>query len=65
MQEDCLIAFPQHTELLKNTTSQIVFHGIDNMKQVQNEVAQADFTILLREVSRATMAGFPTKLLKV
>ena len=34
------------------------------MTEIQREINLSDFTILLREKNRATMAGFPTKVVE-
>lgn len=40
----------------------IFFHGKTSMEAVQKAVSDADYTILIREKNRMTMAGFPTKV---
>lgn len=62
--EEYLIAFPQHLSILEGTDDFIIFHGNENMNIVQQAISDADFTILLREKNRATMAGFPTKVVE-
>lgn len=59
-----LTAFPKHKEILANAESGIIFHGIQPMNIVQECIYNSDFTILLREKNRATMAGFPTKVVE-
>ena len=59
-----LIAFPEQNDLLQKAEKAIIFHGMQPMSIVQEAVRRADFTVLLREKSRATMAGFPTKVVE-
>lgn len=57
-------AFPKHKPIVESYGDNIQFFGRVPMKAVQEEVNRADFTILLREKTRATMAGFPTKVVE-
>lgn len=62
--EQYLVAFP-HQELLVRELERahkLVFFGRVSSKKVAEEVVKADFTLLLRDRNRVTMAGFPTKL---
>jgi glycosyltransferase involved in cell wall biosynthesis len=59
-----LCAFPEHKELVENSKNNILFHGMVPMDEVQNSISKMDFTILLRDRNRATMAGFPTKVVE-
>lgn len=59
-----IIAYPEHEDLVNRLSDSIIFHGNRDMLEVQEAVNHADFTILLREESRATMAGFPTKVVE-
>ena len=61
--EEYLVAFPDHKSILEKDDS-IRFYGTKPMAYVQNEISKADFTILLRERNRSTMAGFPTKIVE-
>lgn len=61
-EEQYLTAYPAHRSLLKSGA--VIFFGRKDMKKVQEIVNQADFTILLRDQNRATMAGFPTKVVE-
>ena len=40
----------------------VVFHGSVPNRTVMERIRSADFTILIRDKKRATMAGFPTKV---
>lgn len=62
--EQYLTAYPSEKEIVEGTNNQIQFHGIRSMNTVQEAVNHADFTILLRNRNRATMAGFPTKIVE-
>nr|WP_303182771.1 glycosyltransferase [Lachnoclostridium phocaeense] len=62
--EQYLTAYPMDSEILKGMEDTIQFHGKVAMKTVQRAINKADFTILLREKNRATMAGFPTKVVE-
>ena len=61
--EEYIVAFPQQKNLIKNSET-IRFMGKQPMGDVQAAIHKADFTILLREKNRATMAGFPTKVVE-
>ena len=61
--EEYILAFPQHKDLIDLSKS-IRFMGKRPMDEVQVAVHEADYTILLREKNRATMAGFPTKVVE-
>lgn len=63
-QEDYLIAYPAHELIINKKNDRIIFHGKKSMEIVQNDVNQADLTILLRNKNRATNAGFPTKVVE-
>jgi glycosyltransferase involved in cell wall biosynthesis len=56
-----LQAVPRHAELLRDMTQEISFHGFLEHKFVEQELADADFTILMRDSNRVSLAGFPTK----
>ena len=62
--QEYLTAFPVHSAMLDNLDVQIVFHGTQPMDNVQEQIRKADFSILLRERNRGTMAGFPTKVVE-
>lgn len=60
--EEFLQAFPKYKNEARN--SSIIFHGMKKMEEVQKYISSCDYSILLREVNRATMAGFPTKIVE-
>lgn len=60
--EQYLTAYPGHKNIIESNQDIICFHGNRPMHEVQCAVQNADFTILLRDRNRATMAGFPTKV---
>lgn len=57
-----LAAVPRHAKLLERAGPSIVFHGHVPHGRVAAAVRDADFTLLVRDPSRTTMAGFPTKV---
>ena len=61
--EEYCIAFPNQRKELENCDA-ILFHGKQNMHLVQSYINKADFSILIREKNRATMFGFPTKVVE-
>lgn len=62
--EQYLTAYPVDKYILSGMDNNIRFHGKVAMKTVQKAINLADFTILLRNKNRATMAGFPTKVVE-
>lgn len=62
--EQYLIAYPDDARIIQSDDIQIQFFGKKSMETVQKAINNADFTILLRERNRATMAGFPTKVVE-
>lgn len=59
--EQYLMAYPNDSDFISNA---IRFHGKQSMQIVQEHINKADFTILLRDRNRASMAGFPTKIVE-
>lgn len=62
--EQYLVAFPEHKEILDKVDERIKFHGHKPMQEVQDELKVHDFSILFREATRGTMAGFSTKVVE-
>lgn len=62
--EQYLVAFPEQKELIDATGESIIFNGRRPMAEIQTELTRSDFSILLREVTRGTTAGFPTKVVE-
>lgn len=60
--EEILFSVPSLTNIIKELDESISFHGLTSMEEVQQAVCDADYTILIREKNRMTMAGFPTKI---
>lgn len=60
--EDFLQSLPYLREDIELLGDSICFHGFAKMEDVQIAVSHADYTILIREKNRMTMAGFPTKV---
>ena len=65
-EEQYLTAYPAHQFFLRDNKSSetVIFYGRKDMNEVQEIVNKADFSILLRDRNRATMAGFPTKVVE-
>lgn len=60
--EEFLYSISGLKEVVKSLGDSIEFHGMTSMSEVQEAVKAADYTVLIREVNRMTMAGFPTKV---
>lgn len=60
--EEYLKAIPSQKKYLDVLGSYIVFHGYLLNEKVMEHVRNSDYTILIRDVKRDTMAGFPTKI---
>lgn len=61
---DCrsyLSVFPEHKEMLSEMAGIIAFHGYEDNEKVRLIIAQSDFTIFVRDETRVTLAGFPSK----
>lgn len=62
--DEFLTAYPEYKSNLLEADSLICFHGKQRMDFIQREINKADYTILLREKNRGTMAGFSTKVVE-
>ena len=62
--EQYLVAFPEQELILSEIGNAIEFFGRKPMAEIQYELTQSDFSILFREVTRGTTAGFPTKVVE-
>lgn len=62
--EQYLVAFPDQENIINATGEALVFNGRRPMAEIQAELTRSDFSILLREVTRGTTAGFPTKVVE-
>lgn len=60
--EEYLTAFPGDKRFTDNHG--IFFHGRYPMADIKEKIGESDFSILLREKTRATMAGFPSKVVE-
>lgn len=49
-------------DVLNRLGDRVVFHGLIPNTQAMEAVSNADFSVLVRDRKRATMAGFPTKV---
>ncbi len=66
-QEQYIDMFPTDEQAKAKLTvnklgKRLTFHGITPNNEIVTEIQKADFTILIRDRKRATMAGFPTKI---
>lgn len=62
--EQYIQAFPDQKILLDSVNTSIEFFGKRPMNEIQNELSRADFSLLFREITRGTTAGFPTKVVE-
>lgn len=62
--EQYLVTFPEQEDIINLTSDVIFFYGRRPMSEIQAELTKSDFSILLREVTRGTTAGFPTKVVE-
>ena len=53
---------PKHENLLEKHKEWIIFHGGVSNKELQNIIAHANVTLLIRDENLVTRAGFSTKL---
>jgi glycosyltransferase involved in cell wall biosynthesis len=60
--EEYLKVLPNQKIYIDKLNKNIVFHGYVDNAQVIDNIKKADFTILLRDIKKDTMAGFPTKV---
>lgn len=59
---DYLTAFPGQRDIIDYLENDLEFCGHQDNETVTAQIEKSDFTILLRDKKRATMAGFPTKI---
>lgn len=62
--DEYLGVIERHKQLLSDLTNTIFFHGITKNEEILQVVANAEFTINLRNVNRMTTAGFSTKFVE-
>lgn len=56
-----LVAVPRSIVVLEGLANSVVFHGRVSSTEVATAIRDADYTILIRDRNRVTLAGFPTK----
>lgn len=61
-EENYLSAFPDQTENISYLKDSLCFCGMQKNEEVMDKIKEADFTMLIRDVKKSTMAGFPTKV---
>lgn len=62
--EQYLEMYPNHTELLSKLDGKVVFYGRVSHQESIDHIKNADFSLFIREDSRLTRAGFPTKFVE-
>jgi glycosyltransferase involved in cell wall biosynthesis len=60
--EEYLKALPSQEKYIDILGTSIFFHGYQDNAFIVERLKESDFSILLRDVKRDTMAGFPTKV---
>jgi len=55
---------PEDQYMLNAMSNVVFFHGYKRAEIIDEEVSNADFTILIRDVNRGTNAGFSTKFVQ-
>lgn len=60
--EEYLKVLPSQEKYINILGDSILFHGYHDNDYIVEKLKQSDFTILLRDEKRDTMAGFPTKV---
>lgn len=60
--EEYLQTIPNQQGFVEKLEPNVIFHGYKPSDTVIEAVSKSDFTILIRDVNRATTAGFPTKV---
>lgn len=59
--EEYISSIPRHKEKVHSLQKRIIFHGRCNKEKLLERIRISDFSIFLREKTRVTEAGFPTK----
>ena len=59
--EDYLKVYPEDTQELEQVEKNILFKGRRSHQEVLENMTTSDFTIFLRNITRVTEAGFPSK----
>lgn len=60
--DEYLCAIPSQCKYVDDLGDSINFHGFTKYDEVAKHILESDFTILIRDVNRATTSGFPTKV---
>jgi len=60
--DNYLSVFPGQAETISYLGDSIRFCGMRKNEEVMEKIKEADFTMLIRDVKKSTMAGFPTKV---
>lgn len=60
--DEYFVAIPSQQEYVEALGNSIVFHGHKSHEEVINHIKKSDFTILIRDITKDTIAGFPTKV---
>ena len=62
--EQYLKYYPEHTEIIEKLGEKVDFKGRQPHKIALDYIKSADFMMFYREITRVTMAGFPTKFVE-
>lgn len=60
--EEYLEVLPMHIKKIDFLENSIKFHGHKENKEIITALKKSDFTILIRDIKRDSLAGFPTKV---
>jgi len=60
--EQYLYSVPEHSKIIETYSSKIKFNGLVDNECIKEVIGNADATILIRDVTLVTMAGFPYKV---
>lgn len=60
--EQYMFSLPNQKQYIDILGDSICFHGYNSNDIVTQKILESDFTILIRDISRDTTAGFPTKI---
>ncbi|NOR69586.1 MAG: glycosyltransferase [Methylomarinum sp.] len=58
---DYLKVYPEDAQEMEQVEKKILFKGRCSHQEVLEEIISSDFTIFLRDITRVTQAGFPSK----
>ena len=59
--EEYLTTLPQDSKYIESLGLKIKFHGFIESTSLRKKIVESDYTILIRDSNRVTLAGFPTK----